>query len=643
MRVSASYRLIGALVLTGLHLFLPTTLCAEGQYQYLYGEYCKKKAVVIRHGAQLYDESGSSLGKARFLNIYFLLGDASGRAIERDGRVPVARRENNAELAGWIEKAAFAPWNTAELIDFADQSGRPPVKVFQDHHCALMYGMNGESTSVCPDLGEEPMGQRRKETLFILPVYDSRQGNVTTYQAGFVRVAGGQARGVVPSSTSTPPTRKFSAASLDVVFVIDSTGSMSDFFRPTADAVSDFAKHLQVQFGDGEIKNKVRFGLLYYRDRKMNQDCDIEYLTKWPVHLESGNFEKLATSLRGESRAPCGSDDVAEAVHDGLVRVIEESDWAPDSFKVIVLVGDAPAHEPGSRNPFNYSTEGTGQKAWEKNIRIVSVKVNSDGSEDNDDGTAVTQFRVLSEGSGAESRGRSSVVPYSSDQNEYRANLTRTLLAEWQMVAKASNLLEVAIKTGTPLPRLPTTPGAALPPRPLDISEYEWPIILSNLPPDPTGGDLPEHVAAWAPKKIRDRQALREFIFARKSTLKKLSNALESFGLAARDGQRDGAENFIISTRTVLANLYAERPEDYFKPGETLTRTMKRAFGLPFRTALTSFSPEEVQNWGSAKYEEVANLFEEKQRKLDAFIDVPGNQHVFDREIYYYVPREVFP
>jgi len=118
-------------------------------------------------------------------------------------------------------------------------------------------------------------------------------------------------------------------AGLDVVFVIDATGSMGWLIDEVKGRVRDLSDWVR------RLVPVTRFGIVAYRD-----DDDPEFLTRvQPLTLNIGKVRRFLDRL--EAR---GGGDIPEAVEAGLRKAIEDSNWKGDSQKIIVIVGDAPPH-----------------------------------------------------------------------------------------------------------------------------------------------------------------------------------------------------------------------------------------------------------------------------------------------------------
>jgi hypothetical protein len=116
---------------------------------------------------------------------------------------------------------------------------------------------------------------------------------------------------------------------LDVVFVIDSTGSMQWIIEETR------AKMTKLMNVTKRLVPIARLGVVTYRDREE------AYVTK--KHPLTMNLKRIQAFLN--SMEAKGGADPEEAVEEGLKVAIQEMRWRTNSKKVIILVGDAPPHK----------------------------------------------------------------------------------------------------------------------------------------------------------------------------------------------------------------------------------------------------------------------------------------------------------
>ena len=119
---------------------------------------------------------------------------------------------------------------------------------------------------------------------------------------------------------------------MEVVFVLDSTGSMSGMIAGAKQKIWAIANKLK----SAQPTPEIRFGLVGYRDRS---DA---YVTR--VFGLSGNLDEIYTNLH--AFAAEGGGDTPESVNEALHKAVCDLQWStdPEVLRVIFLVGDAPPH-----------------------------------------------------------------------------------------------------------------------------------------------------------------------------------------------------------------------------------------------------------------------------------------------------------
>jgi|APSaa5957512622_1039677.scaffolds.fasta_scaffold09619_3 Mg-chelatase subunit ChlD len=133
---------------------------------------------------------------------------------------------------------------------------------------------------------------------------------------------------------------------LDIVFVIDSTGSMHDEIR----TVKEELVGIMDKINSGQPRPDVRVGVVAYRDYP-NQEQ--EYLTK--VRGLTSNVNSVEKFIMGIEAQ--GGGDYEEAAEAGLDRAINDMKWRKSAHRIIILVGDAPARDYPYQHYENYGNE----------------------------------------------------------------------------------------------------------------------------------------------------------------------------------------------------------------------------------------------------------------------------------------------
>jgi Mg-chelatase subunit ChlD len=119
---------------------------------------------------------------------------------------------------------------------------------------------------------------------------------------------------------------------VEVVFVLDTTGSMSGLIQAAKEKIWSIATTMT----SAQPAPEIRMGLVAYRDR------GDEYVTR-VVDL-STDIDSMYAQLMDLQAA--GGGDGPESVNQALDRAVNAMTWSrdPDTYRVIFLVGDAPPH-----------------------------------------------------------------------------------------------------------------------------------------------------------------------------------------------------------------------------------------------------------------------------------------------------------
>ncbi len=127
------------------------------------------------------------------------------------------------------------------------------------------------------------------------------------------------------------PTCTADINAVDFVFIVDTTGSMSNLIGAARQSMIRMVREIS-RAADIDL----HIGIVEYRDHPP-QDRMV-----YRVHKLTGD---LATAQRNLARLSAnGGGDTPEAVLDGVVAACREMAFRPHSRRIAVLVGDAPPH-----------------------------------------------------------------------------------------------------------------------------------------------------------------------------------------------------------------------------------------------------------------------------------------------------------
>jgi hypothetical protein len=481
-------------------------------------------------------------------------------------------------------------------------------------------------------LGEEPSawGNKKLENQkLLIPIFSKEQ---EAFEGGFIRVfETGQSVKATPDQTANNASKKQSIG-YDVVFAIDATASMGQWFVPTTEVIQTFIKNIQSSAGNDEIKTALRMGVLFYRDRLRgrNEPGCLEYLHKWGKEL-TNDINAVVQALQTEREATCSSEEEPESVLDGLNRVIVDTRWQDNVFKTIILVGDASPHpETYEKNPMKHNVATILSASEARNIRFLNIKLGGDDE----------AFKQLALATQQSNLGRYTTVP-KGEVEIFKTTLLETLTREWAVLTKAEQIREDR-QTG----KISNTQDF-LSPDFLDkykLTTYESLIIQARLPVTSSSSQaLPDFITGWLPEKIQGKLAVSEFIFIDTSKLKLLTNTLDNIAEAALIGDKEGADAFISTIQNALAAQLSISPSEVFKSGETLDGILKKANILPFKTTTLAFSAQEIQTWKEADYKRLNQILGDKVKYLRELQQNATARRMFGDKPHLYVPRAYFP
>lgn len=117
---------------------------------------------------------------------------------------------------------------------------------------------------------------------------------------------------------------------LDVLFAIDTTGSMGDEIRRIKTSLLGVTKKLRSL----EREFDLRYAAVLYRD------LGDEYVTK--AHPFTGDIAAFDSAL--QSIRAAGGGDGPESLNQGMAEAVGRADWRAGAAKVMFLIADAPPH-----------------------------------------------------------------------------------------------------------------------------------------------------------------------------------------------------------------------------------------------------------------------------------------------------------
>lgn len=151
----------------------------------------------------------------------------------------------------------------------------------------------------------------------------------------------------------------------DVVFAIDTTGSMKDDLEKLkAEWVPALLEQVK-KFKD------IRLGLLFYRDYNDSYNYKGLPVKYFDFTRNTNQFTKNLNTVRIRGNE---GGDIPEAVYEALYAGLNFYSWRKGAVKKIILIGDAEPH-PKPRGPKKITQEKVMQMAKEKDVTLDCIIV----------------------------------------------------------------------------------------------------------------------------------------------------------------------------------------------------------------------------------------------------------------------------
>jgi Mg-chelatase subunit ChlD len=172
-----------------------------------------------------------------------------------------------------------------------------------------------------------------KNQLIALAIFAATAATVVLYPAMDTRSAAVDPKSD-PLFTDPVPVERLAneRPRIEVVFVLDTTGSMSGLIQAAKDKIWSIASTMAL----AQPAPDIRMGLVAYRDR------GDAYVTR-VVDLSADLDSMYATLM---DFAADGGGDGPESVNQALYDAVHRVSWSqdPDAYRAVFLVGDAPPH-----------------------------------------------------------------------------------------------------------------------------------------------------------------------------------------------------------------------------------------------------------------------------------------------------------
>jgi len=254
--------------------------------------------------------------------------------------------------------------------------------------CPHCDSLHSASTKFCPDTGKAIRGGSSSPDLIQIIAASFRlvtsrlNPGLTAALIAFMCLGAILANVFSRQSAVIPPVKvsfqPISAPRIDVVFALDTTGSMSDEIQTVKEKIKSMADEIR----KGTPRPDVRFGLVIFRDKG-----DSYVVKSYPFTRDIQSFSSLIGTVSAG-----GGGDTPESVNEALDVAINRMGWDKgQTQKLLFLIGDAGPHTDYD-NGLDYSTLAS--QAAAKGINIYTVACSGM------DSFGDSSFRTIAENSG---------------------------------------------------------------------------------------------------------------------------------------------------------------------------------------------------------------------------------------------------
>ncbi|MEM7657433.1 MAG: type VI secretion system protein TssR domain-containing protein [Bacteroidota bacterium] len=284
---------------------------------------------------------------AGLFNVYFIYkvlstGKETYALLGRDVRAQAGERIGNS-INGWVSMSRVVPWdhrvalepNWDENAATERTSRKKPVQFFATLGSAGAYQQGAAPSAREVLWNDDPGNERNLGEWRRFPVLENQNGIVKVGLMGDINSEHGK---IAPELLATIQDKhgeaKKAKRNIDIVFVMDATSSMGEFFPPIANAIKNSIKTLSVK---DIAPNKIRFGAVVYRDQA-------EGTRKTETVRLTENGEEVANFLSKVDARDYKDSDKPEAMFYGLKTAIRGIGMSPEHTNLVILVGDAGNH-----------------------------------------------------------------------------------------------------------------------------------------------------------------------------------------------------------------------------------------------------------------------------------------------------------
>jgi serine/threonine-protein kinase PpkA len=550
--------------------------------------------------------------------------------------------DNRGTVLGWMRAEDVLEWKQNMSLAYTHPEGRKPVLMFETRDGLLdLIKASGDRRKQRAEELYSALDTRKipadfpvrsvepkqaiaiDKQFYLLPILEFGESGLDQYETRVLKLAAAVAGGPDARDQSTIKdntsyrdqaltgnidAEMLKKQEMDIVFVMDMTASMQPFIDATLQAVKNIALSITK---DAAIRQSVHFGLWGYRDSLTIPG--IEFLTKnFTPSLQP--VEAFERTLGGVRESPVGSEGFDEDMFSGVNDAMTKTAWTPNALRFIVLVPDAPGHEPG--HPWNYSgqsAETLRQFADDQSIYLIALHAKEPNPRlQSYHEQAEKQLRTLSNNKGTSTPAYYSVNARDVNAFDQASRDIAGVFVESEAQAKKGQAIAAAA---------PTTPGSAQPSTPKELARSIVRAAQVEWIGRESGAKAPRDIIAWAVDKDLFDPALPSMevrLLLNKRELDELRKVLQDVMAAGRKGQIGGGDFFAVLQTT--AATVARGEQSRIRQASSMAELVPEFLvGLPYKSQLMDLSNSK---WAAMSTDEQDQFLKVVETKINLYASI---------------------
>ncbi len=275
--------------------------------------------------------------------------------------------DNSSPVMGWMKSGNYTTWNDRLCYEpqfVKTQNNKYKAIIFESSEDAVVYNHSGEirgNVLLKIDLPKDRWPARKTRFPVVKPFEKYNYAQVGTIGSAGGAVSNADAakkQEQIDKADEKKDALMQKMAQVNVVFVIDGTSSMRNYYQPVARAIKDAMRR------DALKGAHVRFGAVIYRNY-----ADTDVIEYRPLTADAEGIASWLVSRQCHSV----SNVHHEAMLYGLETALDKMGWRIENANFLVHIGDAGNALPDAKGR---TIAGVARKMADKEVNYIGFQAN---------------------------------------------------------------------------------------------------------------------------------------------------------------------------------------------------------------------------------------------------------------------------